>query len=503
MELISFSFIALIFGALLVYYLVPAKWQWVVLLVASGVFYAFVGWQACFFVLITASTIYGATVFMSRLAKKDKRRKAIYVTTLLLNLGVLCVFKYLAFALELIAPVLAGLGANAPSVSLIAPLGISFYTFQAVGYLTDVYWGNTAAEKNYFKCLLFVSFFPQMTQGPISDFKQLSGQIFAPHKYNYRNFSWGFWRLVWGFAKKMLLANYLDWYCQSAFMDFGEFSGLSTFILIFLYAIEVYADFSGYMDIVCGACEMFGITLTENFVRPYFSKDVSEYWRRWHITMGTWFKKYVYYPVATSRLNQRFAKFLRKHTSRHIARSAPATIALIVTWFTTGLWHRASVGYIVWGLLNGFVIIVSLWLEPVYAWLREKLHINASSWLFRGFQVARTFFIISIIKVLPDARGIGNGLKLIAHAFTAKFLPDSFTLDTVIAQHAQWRYGYIGIFMILLMFIVDIVSYRRPAREYIFRLPLAVRAVIMAAFIAAIFMFGDMDLTVGFMYAQY
>lgn len=503
MSIVSPSFLFLIFATVFIYYLVPSRHQWKVLLAASILFYIFAGWSAALFVLITATTIYAATRLIPKYPKKDKRRKAIYLSALLINLAILFAFKYIGFALSVIAPFLPSLNTSSFSLSLIVPLGISYYTLQSIGYLTDVYWGNVAPEKNYAKALLFVCFFPQMTQGPISDFKQLSGELYTPHKFDYKNISWGFWRMVWGFAKKLILADYLYMYTEKMFDLYSDISGLATFILIFFYAIEIYADFSGYMDIVCGASEMLGIKLSENFIRPYFSKNVSEYWRRWHITMGVWFKKYVYYPVATSRLNQGIAKKLRKHTSRHFTNTLTASLALTVTWFVTGLWHKATAGYIAWGLINGALIIAALWLEPVFIKAKKICKINEDAPLWRAFSVCRTFFIISIVKVLPDAHGLANGLGLVSHAFTARFLPGEFNLWGFIPYYGSWYTLWAGIGMIVLIFVVDLLSRKCDVREYIFRLPFAVRIIVISLLLLAIVAWGSWSSDVGFMYAQF
>ena len=219
--------------------------------------------------------------------------------------------------------------------------------------------------------------------------------------------------------------------------------------------------------------------------------------------MGAWFKKYVYYPVATSRPNQRLAKFMRKHTSRHISNALPATLALVVTWFTTGLWHRASVGYVLWGLINGAVIILSLWLEPVYTKAKKICRINENSTLWKLFSVCRTFFIISIIKVLPDAHGFSNGLRLIAHAFTTEFYNGEFVLWSFIPYHGSWYMWKAGIGIIVLMFIIDLLSRKKDVREYIFKIPFALRIILMSLLILAVVAFGKLGMGTGFMYAQF
>ena len=323
MSITSLTFVVFAFAIFALYYLIPKRLQWVLLLVASVIFYTAGGIQSAGYVVITATSIYIAARAMQKLAdeqkqyikankatltKEDKvayktqikkKRKLWMLAALLLNIGFLCFFKYFHFVLEQINAILHLAGATQinDTFKFIIPLGISFYTFQAVGYLLNVYWEKTIAEKNYPKFLLFVSFFPQMTQGPISEYDQLSEQLFTEHSFEYKNYAWGFQRMIWGFFKKMVIANQLAKYVDLVFDNYAEYTGISVLIGAFLYSVQIYADFSGYMDIMCGFCETLGIHLTENFERPYFSKSVAEYWRRWHMSLGAWFKNYIYFPI--------------------------------------------------------------------------------------------------------------------------------------------------------------------------------------------------------------
>ncbi|MBQ7246579.1 MAG: MBOAT family protein [Lachnospiraceae bacterium] len=459
MSIVSIEFILLIAGTVLVYYLIPGRFQWVVLLAASGVFYSVLGWQCALWVLGTASTVYLATVLMSRFPKKSAARKALCVCTALVNIAALALFKYF--------PLPKG---------LIMPLGISFYTFQSLGYLTDVYHGSVPAEKNYLKTLLFVCFFPQMTQGPISDFRQLSGQLYGAHSFSYDNFSRGTQRLLWGFIKKIMLADRLSVYVRALFAHYGELPGLSVLVGIFIYAIWLYADFSGYMDIVCGSCDLLDIRLAENFRQPYFSHSVAEYWRRWHITLGEWMKKYIYYPVAASRPCQKLGRVLRLR-SRALAGNTVGTLALLVTWAATGIWHGNTAGYIVWGLINGAFLILSLWLERAYAGAKKTLHIRDEAWWWRGFTLVRTFIIVAFIKILPEVGTLGDGVGLWARAFT-------FTAPASLSELALAQYGVTipaaTLLVGLLFFICSIISLKYDVRSLFGKLPWIVRIVILA-----------------------
>ncbi len=509
MTITSFAFLTFCFLTLIVYYIVPKRAQWVVLLFSSIIFYLIISVNGIFFVLLTASTIYLSARLMQSLSDQKKlylkqnkqllskeqktqykekiqrKRRIILVLTLLLNIGILCFFKYCHFAINSSNSILILFGFEPieDNLNLIIPLGISFYTFQSIGYLVDVYWEYYSAEKNYFKALLFVSFFPQMTQGPISDFEQLSKELFSEHSFTYNNYSRGFQRMLWGFMKKMVIANILAPWVKDVFANYHSYIGLTAFIGIFMYSIQIYADFSGYMDIMCGYCEMLDIKLAENFQRPYFSKNVAEYWRRWHMTMGAWFKKYIYFPVAMSNWSRKLGKKTIGF-GKHFSETFPATIALLITWTATGLWHGASWAYIVWGIVNGIFIILSLWLEPIYAFLREKLHINEANSLWRVFQVIRTYVLVSFIKVIPEVGTLSQGLGLIGRGFSEHTITSSFsTLFPFLAGENLLKIA-IAIFMLILWIILSFLQRKKPIRNYFAKLPLWLR---MAALLAIFF----------------
>ena len=529
MSITSVSYLLFLFGLLIAYYLVPKKAQWIVLLLASLAFYLLSSLRGILFVLVTASTIYGAARWMDALSGRQKdylqknkqtlskdekasykegvrrRRRAILVCTLVLNFGILCAFKYMNFLLEQaegLARLFSG-SASVGRVNWVAPLGISFYTFQATGYLVDVYWGNCAAEKNWFRNLLFVSFFPQVTQGPISDHEALCGELFREHSFRYENYAKGGQRLLWGLAKKMVLANMLSTCVRDVFANYSSYSGLSVLIGAFCYSVQIYADFSGYMDIMCGSCQMLDIRLTENFERPYFSKSIAEYWRRWHISLGVWFKKYIYYPLAVAKWNRKLGSRCQKRLGKHFGRTLPATIALIVVWLTTGLWHGANWAYIAWGGVNGLFIIFSLWMEPVYDRCKKGLRVKESSFGWRAFQVIRTFFLVTLIKVLPEVGSLKDGFGLVARIFTRPWLPDS---ARSIAPFFRSHYNTVNILLCTaVLFVSSLLQRKQPLRTRFEKVPIVLRVILLAMLLVYI-IFAGIPATVGaggFLYEQF
>ncbi len=534
MSITSFSFFFFVCAVLLLYFLVPRRFQWVVLLMASCAFYLSYGAQYILYVLFTSVTVYFAALYMQgitdrqrawlksegrTLEKEEKNRvkaqnkklkKRAMLAALLANLLVLCVFKYAHFAIEQLNAVLRFLRVQPieDRLRLIAPLGISFYTFQMIGYLMDVYWDNVKAERNFFKTLLFCSFFPQITQGPISEFGNLAEQLFAEHDFSYKNYSWGMQRMCWGFFKKMVIADALAPLVTDVFANYGSYAGITTLIGAFLYSIQIYTDFSGYMDIMCGLCEVMGIRLTENFERPYFSKSVAEYWRRWHISLGVWFKRFIYYPIGISKWNRSLGKVSREKFGRKFGDMLPASVALVVVWLATGLWHGASWAYIVWGLVNGLFIILGLWLDPVYAVCRTKLHINENARLWRVFQTLRTFVLVTFIKVLPEVGTLSEGWGLWMRIFTNHEIPGSLQkLLPFLDWSSLFTLSHFGMAMLgtVCLFFFSLIERRRPVRSYTEKWPMPLRAATLGCLFFLIFTFGIQNSWEGggFLYAQF
>lgn len=532
MSITSLSFLLFVAVVIVLYYMIPNKKdQWIVLLAASCFFYLTTGIKNIIYVLITAGSTYFATAVMQKmiteqngylkehkaeLSRDEKKaikqrcllkRRWVMVAAMLLNFGILCVFKYLNFILEQVGGLVGAISGGAGfsvTVDLIVPLGISFYTFQTMGYLADVYWEKAEHERNFGKMLLFVSFFPQMTQGPISSYGQLSKELFTEHKFSYQNYSYGCQRMIWGFFKKLVVADLLAPFVGEIFANYRMYPGVTVLMGAFMYSAQIYADFSGYMDIVCGFSEILGIKLAENFDRPYFSKSIAEYWRRWHITLGAWFKTYIYYPIAVSKWNRNLGKAIQKRFGASAGKSMPASIALVAVWLTTGLWHGASWGYIAWGGVNGLFIIFSLWMEPIYGEWKHKLHIRENSGYWRGFQTLRTFVLVTFIKVLPEVGTLQDGFGLWMRIFTNHDVPKS--LQQIVPAY-QGVGDLLNIMVILfgvfLMLFVSLLQRKQKVRAWMGRRPRFVRWGSYLLLVFLILVFGTGSAKESFMYAQF
>ena len=532
MPLISMSFIALLAGVFIVYYLVPQRHRWLVLLAASMVFYLAAGVSSLAYMLVTSVATYISAMVMQHItdrqkaffkankltreeksairSRNKKKRRLALLAALAVDLGLLCFFKYFHFALEqfnIVAGWLGGAGVR-DTFSLIVPLGISFYTFQSVGYLADVYGENCKAQPHYLRLLLFISFFPQITQGPISAYEDLSQTLYSGAPAEEKNLFWGLQRLLWGFMKKMVIANTLAQNTAVLFENYQGYAGVSVLLGAFLYLVQLYADFSGYMDIMCGYCEMLGVRLTENFNRPFFAKSISEYWRRWHISLGAWFRKYVYYPIGVTSWNLKLGKVCRQRFGKHVANCLPPTVALLITWLATGLWHGASWGYIIWGLFNGLFIILSLWLAPVYERTRELLRIEDSSLFWRLFRVLRTFTIAALLEVLPEVGTLADGFHFWSCIVKNSWLPGSLAelLPFVYLQNFNKTIGFAAAMgCVLLVFIASLMQRRKPVRASFGALPMWTQVLLLSALVMIIATFGIQASwgAEGFMYANF
>jgi alginate O-acetyltransferase complex protein AlgI len=429
----SYRFILFLILLVFIYYIIPKKHQWKLLLAASYLFYSYAGIKYLVYILATTLSTYAISRRLDRLQMiqsdylKEKReelsreeRKAYkasmksrqrkwLVLCLVFNFGILAVLKYGDFTISNINSVLDlfHTGRQLSLIGFALPLGISFYTFQTMGYLIDVCREKYPYEKNVFKLALFISFFPQLIQGPINRFDDLKETLFSEHPYEMKTISFGLQRILWGFFKKLVIADRLLTGVNTIVHNPVEYQGIYVLVGMFFYAITLYADFTGGIDIAIGVSEVMGIRLKENFERPYFSKSIAEYWRRWHISLGTWFKEYMFYPISVSKSMLNLSKYCKKHLGEWIGKRISIYIASIVVWFTTGIWHGAAWNFIVWGLLNCLVILVSQECTPLYAKFHEKFHVGHTFW-YRLFQVGRTFWLMSFLRTFDCYRDVST-----------------------------------------------------------------------------------------------
>ena len=517
MTLTSLPFLIFAAVTVLLYYILPKRAQWVVLLTASTLFYAAAGGWYLPFILATILTTFFLARIMESRAKADedyvaahkadmdkdarkaykaegkKKRFRMLIGGLVLNFGILAVLKYTGFAVTTVNDVLGLFTQSRLTVpSLILPLGISFYTFRSTAYIIDVYRGKAKAATNLGKYALFVSFFPAVMQGPICRYNDLAEQFDTPHKAEWDNLSAGLLRVLWGFFKKVVVADTLMGAVKTIVGTPEDFGGMYVLLLIILYSAVIYGDFTGGIDITIGLSRMLGLRLTENFNRPFSSKSTAEYWNRWHITMGSWFTDYVFYPLSICKSMQKLTKWSRAHLGKAIGMRFPVYLATLVTWFLTGLWHGASWNFIVWGLLNGVIILVSRECEPLYKKFREKCPRLTASAAYGCFQCIRTFFLMGAVRILDCYRDV----PVTAKAFASMFydfshwgdLLDGSVMDKLELTLPVWI--LVGLATVLIFFVsragkdtpvADRLS-RRPVLWTLAALGLAVTVLIFGSY---------------------
>ena len=408
MSFTSFSFLLYIGVALTLYYTIPRRGKWVMLLAASYSFYLYSGLDNFCFILLTTASTYGVARIVDRTQalfdrKKAKQKSKKWIWLCLgLNFGLLAICKVrLTFR------------------NILLPMGISFYMFQSIGYVLDVYRGSIKAERNPFKFALFVSFFPQLVQGPISKYGKLASQLFGEHPYNGRQVSFGLQRMLWGYFKKLVIADRIA--VAVLALRGSEHTGLSFFVLTCFYACQIYGDFTGGIDIAIGLSEALGIRLPENFIRPFFSKNIAEYWRRWHITLGEWMKEYVFYPVSVSTPMRKLSKSVRKRWPK-FGKRLPVYAASFATWFCTGIWHGITPNFLLWGMMNCTIIVLSEELTPLYEKFHNRFHWKQKGW-YGAFETLRTVVLMNLIRIVDLFPDVGEYFRRLGSLFSSFRVP--------------------------------------------------------------------------------
>lgn len=481
MSYASLGFLAFLAVVTLVYYVVPKRFQWAVLLVASYAFYLTSGIKQVVFIIATTVVTFCAGLYMQKVrdnykqkayeladskdilkelkAATAKKIHSIQVLSVLFNLGILAVVKYLNFGIENLNTIFALFNSSThiEPFDLIVPLGISFYTFMSVGYLIDIGRGKYEAERHLGRFALFVSFFPSIIQGPINRYADLSAQFKKEHSFEYNNLTYGAQLILWGFFKKLVIADRIAPVVGDIFSSrYVEFPGSAVLFGMFVYAMQIYGDFSGGIDIARGAAQILGIDLPQNFERPYFSLSVAEYWRRWHITLGGWMRDYVFYPVMLSKPVTKISKHFRKKGKAKLAKLVPSVITPFVVFFLIGIWHGATFNYIAFGLYNAIIVASSVALDPLFKKTNKALHIKEDAFYFRVFRIVRTFMVLGVSKIFVRAPGFtaaGHMLKSVFVDFQPTFLWnnfDKFSIDT--------KNFVVFLLACLLLFVVSVLQ---------------------------------------------
>ncbi|MBQ7565121.1 MAG: MBOAT family protein [Lachnospiraceae bacterium] len=456
---------------------IPIRNLW--LLAAS--YYFYMSWNAKYGLLLLFCTFVTYIAARRVDSLKDRgtepvrRRKTVFAVSLLLIFSILLYYKYFNFLLDNLGKLCSAVGIqlSLPAFDIVLPVGISFFTFQAAGYLIDVYRGDTKAERNFLQYALFVSFFPQLVAGPIERSNNLLKQLERPSKFDYERARDGFYLMLWGYFMKMVVADRAAILVDNVYNHYAEKSGAAIVLATIVFAFQVYGDFGGYSTIAMGAAKILGVDLIDNFKSPYFSTSIGELWGRWHISLNAWFKDYLYIPLGGGRRGK-----LRKH------------INLMIVFLVSGLWHGARWSYVIWGGLNGVYSIAEALAKPLRDRFRSRFHIDTRAFSHRLWRTFTTFVLFDFSTIFFRAQGAGEAFDMIRRIVT------DLSPSSVLAG-MQYSYGLdesnfkLLALSVLVLMLADYCKYRGICiRERLKRQEAWFRILTVAASILFIVVFG-------------
>jgi D-alanyl-lipoteichoic acid acyltransferase DltB (MBOAT superfamily) len=430
-----FAFFPLVLAA---YYISPQRHRSRVLLIASYIFFYSISGKLLIYLLLSTLLIHHTGLWLDHCRTEEKKElavtqdkkasKAVFAKKrrhilwfgIGFQLGILLLLKYSNFFVSNINDVmnLFSLKSVLPATHFVVPIGISFYTLQAVSYLVDVYYEKIKPDDNLERLALYLAFFPTLMEGPISRYSQVAESLYEGKQIQYKNLTYGLQRVLWGLFKKLIIADRLNPLVESIFNTPGNYSGITIIIGAVLYTFQLYADFSGCIDMTIGTGEIFGVTIPENFRQPFFAKTASEFWRRWHITLGTWLKDYVFYPISLTKFGKKLGKKSREKFGKHLGQVLSTSLPLFGVWMANGFWHGTGWHYIFFGMYYLAIILFENLTEPAVLSMTNALHINRERIPYHIFQTVKLLIIVFIGELFFAARSLSQGFQMFASIFT-------------------------------------------------------------------------------------
>lgn len=421
------------------YQLAPQRWRRRVLLAFGYIFFYLISGPLVVYLLGTTLLVHCTGIWLSWLKTEEKSataalrggekkkqkqlyqkksRQVLFLGTAIL-LGILAYLKYYNFFAGNVSDLMEVLHmpVSLPEKSLIMPIGISFYTLQAIGYMADVYWGKIKAETSLENTALFLAFFPQIMEGPICRYSDTANTLYEGNPLNLQNLQNGYIRILWGLFKKKIIADRLSIAVCAVFDNYSSYSGTVVAVSAIAYTVQLYMEFSGCMDIIIGSGEVFGIRLPENFRQPFCARSAAEFWRRWHITLGVWFKSYIFYPVSMSSMVKKWNQYGRKHLGKYITMLGTSAMALLPVWLCNGLWHGSRWSYIFYGIYYFTLILLGIAVQPLRDRILSACRINEESAVWRRVQITKTWIIIFTGELFFRANGFLAGVYMFKSIF--------------------------------------------------------------------------------------
>ena len=467
-------------AVVLLYYVLPHKVRWIWLLLTS--YYFYMSWNPKYALFLAVSTVitYLSGLLICRsnkledIKKREFQRKLWVALSFMSNLAILLFFKYFDFAVYSMNRVFQHIGVRvlSPSFDVILPVGISFYTFQALTYTMDVYRGECAAEKNPAKYALFVSFFPLLISGPIERSKNLLAQVREKHSFNYYNAKNGLIRMAWGYFQKAVIADRIAVLVNQVFDNYQQYAGFYIVVAVILFAVQLYCDFSAYSDIAIGAAQVMGFRVMDNFRQPYFARSIQDFWRRWHMSLSTWFRDYLYIPLGGSKCSR-----LKKYRN------------LMITFLVSGLWHGASWNFVVWGGLHGAFQITGDFTKKLRDRFYAKINIRTKPFSFRLGQIIITFILVDFAWIFFRATGITAAFGTVRNMFS-EFNPWIFFDGSLYELGLDNREFLIAAASIVILFVIDYIRGKQNILQRLSEQNAAFRWAVYFLLVISILVFG-------------
>jgi len=478
MSITSFYFLCFFAAVLFLYYVIPKKAQWGFLLFVSLAYFMTStevadsgGWYVVFYPLGAVAAVYLAARLIDR-TKEQKKRRAALICAVIFCVGLLCTLKFFR-------------------LGLLAPMGISFYTLTLLGYLFDVYYEIGPVQDNYGKLLLFGCYFPTMISGPIVKYQDMKEQMYGGHKFDYRQVTFGMQRMIWGFFKKLVISERMAVIANEIFDNYGSYAGFPIWIGAVAFTFQLYTDFAGCMDIVLGISQCFGIVLPENFNAPFLARNISEYWRRWHITLGTWLREYLFYPLLRTRFFMELPKKLKGRVGKKRAKQITTFSAMFILWFVIGYWHGGTWNFIIAsGLLHWFYIVSGELMEPLFVKWRAIFRINVESKGFILFQRLRTFVLVMFGLIFFRSATVPDALRMIGRGFSA-FNPQIFADGTLFSFGLDWIELVIALVSLVIFGWVTVEQQKGWIRERLEKKNIVFRWAVLYALLFYVILLGQ------------
>ena len=491
----SFHYAVFLPLVVLFYFLIPPRKRWIFLLAAS--YYFYMCWKLEYIVLIVISTLvdYFAGLHISRTDDPGRKRRFL-ILSLVSNLGILFAFKYFNFFNESARAAFAhfNIGYHIPYFNVLLPVGISFYTFQTLSYTIEVYRGKQEPETHLGIFALYVSFFPQLVAGPIERSTNLLPQFYKKQEFTYENATSGLKLVMWGLFKKVVIADRIGVLVATIFAQPRQFSGVEFILGATLFAYQVYCDFSGYSDIAIGTAQIFGIKLMTNFKRPFHAVSLTDLWQRWHISLSTWFRDYLYIPLGGNRKGK-WRTYLN----------------VFLVFFISGLWHGAAWTYVIWGSVHGVFMVLELLTAELRGKTSRLLRISQDHVLWRTLGLFYTMTIFNFALLIFRAQNVGDAFYMVGHLFdgVGRFLLKMAHGDLVVLRGIMRSLGLsqkeltIAIIAIAVLETAQILQRRGSLRAQLARVPAPLRWAAYYGLVASILFFGAFNMSQQFIYFQF